>query len=118
MTGQRCHVCGNTRAKDPSVSFHCIPKDTPRRAKWLKALGLCESDLKQSTRICSQHFPDADNKKEPSLCLGKLFQFVHVFYKHLLLIGKRFASPIEQGPRAKRAKDRDEMRLLCFSTPA
>ena len=35
-----------------------------------------------------------------------------------MLIGKRFASPIKQGPRAKRAKDRDEMRLLCFSTPA
>ena len=71
MTGQRCHVCGNTRAKDPSVSFHRIPKDAPRRAKWLEALGLYESDLKQSTRICSRHFPDADDKKEPSLCLGK-----------------------------------------------
>ena len=71
MTGQRCHVCGNTRAKDPSVSFHRIPKDASRRAKWLEALGLCESDLKQSTHICSRHFPDADDSKEPSLCLDK-----------------------------------------------
>ena len=35
-----------------------------------------------------------------------------------MLIGKRFASPIKQGPRAKRANDRDEMRLLCLSTQA
>ena len=35
-----------------------------------------------------------------------------------MLIGKRFASPIKQGPWAKRANDRDEMRLLCLSTQA
>ena len=95
-------MCGNTRAKDPSVSFHRIPKDARRRAKWLEALGLCESDLKQSTRICSQHFPDADNKKEPLLCLGKLyldFPTCTRFYERLLLIGKQFASPIKQGLR-------------------
>ena len=119
MTGQRCHVCGNTRAKDPSVSFHRIPKDACRRAKWLETLGLCESELKQSTRICSRHFPDANDKKEPSLCLGKPYLAFPMCtrFERSLVIGKRFASPIKQGPRAKRAKDRDEMRLLCFSTP-
>ena len=71
MTGQRCHVCGNTHAKDSTVSFHRIPKDA-RRAKWLEALGLCEDDIKQSTRICSRHFPNGDSKKTPSLSLGEL----------------------------------------------
>ena len=36
----------------------------------------------------------------------------------ILLIGKRFASPIKQDPRAKRARDREETRFLCFSVPA
>ena len=35
-----------------------------------------------------------------------------------MLIGKRFASPIKQGPRAKRARDRDEMRPICQDSPA
>ena len=35
-----------------------------------------------------------------------------------MLIGKRFASPVKQGPRAKRARDRDEMRPICQDSPA
>ena len=104
--------------KDPSVSLHRILKDTSRRAKWLEALGLYESDLKQSTCICSRHFPDADDKKEPSLCLGKPYLAFPMCTRFLLLIGKQFASPIRQGPQAKCVNDRDEMRLLCLSTPA
>ena len=61
MTDQRCHVYGNTHTKDPTVSFHCIPKAT-RRAKLLEVLGLCEDDIKQSTGICSHHFPNKDSK--------------------------------------------------------
>ena len=64
-------VCGNTHAKDPTVSFHGIPKDA-RRAKWLEALGLYEDDIKQSTCICSRHFPNRGSKKTPSLSLGEL----------------------------------------------
>ena len=79
ITGQRCHVYGNTRAKDPSIFFQRILKEASTRAKWLETLGLCENNLKQSTCICSRHFPDANDKKEPPLCLGKLFQRLHVF---------------------------------------
>ena len=71
MTNQRYHVCGNTLAKDPTVFFHHISKDT-RRAKWLEALGLCEDDIKQSTCICSRHFPNRDSKKTTLLSLGEL----------------------------------------------
>lgn len=78
MTGQRCLVCGNTHAKDPSVSFHRVPKDAARRAKWLEVFGLCENELKPSTRICSRHFPGGDDKKEPSLSLGKPLGMIHV----------------------------------------
>ena len=91
MTGHRCCVCGNTRTTDPSVSFHRIPKEPEKRALWLSLLVLNEDDIKPSTRICSRHFPDGDTTKSPSLTLGK-----------------RFASPIKQGPRAKRAKAREE----------
>ena len=68
MTGQRCHMCGNTKAKDPSLSFHRIPKDAAKKTIWLAMLGLCKSDLKQST---SRHFPGKDSKQEPSLFLGE-----------------------------------------------
>ena len=91
MTGHRCCVCGNTRTTDPSVSFHRIPKEPEKRALLLSLLELNEDDIKPSTRICFRHFPDGDTTKSPSLTLGK-----------------RFASPIKQGPRAKRAKAREE----------
>ena len=78
MTGQRCYMCGNTHAKDPTVSFHRIPKDA-RRAKWLEVLGLCKDNIKQSTRICSRHFPNGDSKKTPSLSLGKQISFVVLY---------------------------------------
>ena len=35
-----------------------------------------------------------------------------------MLIGKRFASPIKQVSRVKRARDRDEMRPVCQDSPA
>ena len=57
--------------------------------------GLREEDIKPSTRICSRHFPDGDVSKSPSIALEK-----------------RFTSPIKQGPRAKRARERAEQRIL------
>ena len=50
--------------------------------------------MSRLSRVCSRHFPDGD-PKTPSVTLGK-----------------RFASPIKQGPRAKRARERDEQRQL------
>ena len=32
-----CWVCGNTRATNPSASFHCVPEDPSLRAVWIKA---------------------------------------------------------------------------------
>ena len=40
MTGCRCYVCGNTKAKDPSVTFQRIPKDPEKRALWIKCYDL------------------------------------------------------------------------------
>ena len=33
--GHKCCVCGNTRTKDSSVSFHRFPKEQKRRSLWL-----------------------------------------------------------------------------------
>ena len=41
-------------------------------------LGLCESDLKQSTHICSRHFPGGNDKQEPSLSLGEQMLLVYI----------------------------------------
>ena len=95
ITGHRCSVCGNTRTNDPSVSFHRIPKEAEKRSLWLQVFEIHEEDIKPSSRVCSRHFPDGDASKTPSVTLDK-----------------RFASPMKQGPRAKRARERDEHRLL------
>lgn len=95
MTGKYCCVCGNSQSKDPNASFHRFPKDQRRRAVWLKVFDMKEEDVKPSHRVCSRHFPGADSTKDPESTLGK-----------------RFASPIKKGPRAKRAKSRESNKQL------
>ena len=56
---------------------------------------LQESDIKPHHRVCSRHFPNGDAKNDPTTTLGK-----------------RFASPIKKGPRAKRAKGREAKKQL------
>ncbi len=80
MPGQRCLVCGNTQAKDPSVSFHRFPRDPAVRRVWLNTLGVQENELKPSSRVCSRHFPEGDAKKLPSMSLSKTILFVLVAF--------------------------------------
>ena len=70
MTGHKCCVCGNTKAKEPGLSFHRIPKEPSRRAVWLQVFMLTEEDMKPSTRVCSRHFPDGDASKIPNVNPG------------------------------------------------
>ena len=102
MPGDRCTVCGNTKATDPSASFHRIPKDLIRRATWTEALQLRKETFGSSTRVCSRHFLNGDPRNTPSI-----------------LLGKRLASPIKRDPRAKRAKNREDQRYqeLYSMTP-
>ena len=90
-------MCGNTRAKDPSVSLHRFPKEKTKRQRWLQALGLKDDDIGSHDRVCSRHFPEGDAKShDPQLNLGK-----------------RFASPKKRWTgRAKRAKRREGARIL------
>ena len=102
IAGHTCVVCGNTKAKNSSVTFHRIPKETERRARWLKVFDIREEVIKESTRVCCRRFPDGDCSKEPSITLGK-----------------RFASPRKKGPRVKRMRERKERRELSRSvTPS
>ena len=96
MTGARCCVCGNTKAQDPSVTFHRIPKEPSRKALWLETFNISEED---STRVCCRHFPDGDSHKLPSTTLGK-----------------RLASPMKKNDRMKRAKLREKARELSRSS--
>ena len=101
MTGHTCVVYGNSKAKDPNVTFHRIPKDAKRRARWLEVFDICEEVIKESTRVCCRHFPDGDCSKKPSISLGK-----------------RFASPRKKGPRAKRVRGEDRRELGRSVTPS
>ena len=51
MPGDTCVVCGNTRAKDPSVSMHHFPNDKTKRLRWLNALGLKDDDVEYAVGI-------------------------------------------------------------------
>ena len=42
IAGHTCVVCGNTKVKDSSVTFHRIPKEVERRARWLKVFDIRE----------------------------------------------------------------------------
>lgn len=98
MPGQRCCVCGNSRSKDPGVSFHRFPNQRmhpERRAVWLQVFGMCEEDIGPDARVCSRHFPSGDVKHDPTMT-----------------VGKRFASPIKRGLRAERAKQRGEQKQV------
>ena len=97
MPGDTCIVCGNTRAKDPSVSMHRFPTERTKKQRWLKALKLTDDDVASHHRICSRHFPEGDAKShDPQLNLGK-----------------RFASPKKRWTdRAERSRRREAARSL------
>ena len=98
MPGQRCCVCGNSRSKDPGVSFHRFPNQRmypERRAVWLQVFGMCEEDIGPDARVCSRHFPCGDVKHAPTMT-----------------VGRRFVSPIKRGLRAERAKQREELKQV------
>ena len=73
MPGHTCVVCGTTPTQDPDASFHRLPSDPERRASWLDAFGLEESQLKAQSRVCCRHFRDGNAKNEPIVSLGKRF---------------------------------------------
>ena len=94
MPGDRCAVCGITKATDPNVSFHRIPKDPIMRAKWTDALHLQKENLWSSSRVCSRHLQNGDPRNSPSLFLWKR---------------------IKQDSRAQRAKNREAQRLFTIT---
>ena len=103
MTGETCVLCGNTRKKQPQLSYHRLPAHPVKRALWLKEFKLSEDQLKSHSRICSRHFHGGDPRNGPEVS-----------------IGKRFASPMkEDAPRTKRAnlrqieKDFQESMASC-----
>ena len=55
----------------------------------------CKKVTSSLTIVFARHFPNGDAKNDPTTTLGK-----------------RFASPIKKGPRAKRAKSREATRQL------
>ena len=102
MPGDTCIVCGNTRAKDPSVSMHRFPQDKTKRLRWtwLQTLGLKDDHVRRHHRVCSRHFPEGNAKS----------------HDPQLILGKRFASPKKRWTNgAKRAKRRPQcLRSWCF----
>lgn len=91
-------MCGNTRGKDPGVSFHHFPserKNPERREVWLCEFGIQEETVNPDSRVCSTHFPGRNVELSP-----------------ITTLGKRFASPIKKGVRAERAEQREEQKCL------
>lgn len=53
---------------DPSVSFHAVPRDEPRRSRWLNAVPMIrrQKELKKPV-VCSLHFSPSDYVYNPVL---------------------------------------------------
>ena len=90
MTGETCLLCGNTRKKQPQLSYHRFPTNKEKRALWLKEFKLSEEQLRSHSRVCSRHFRGGDPKNGPER-----------------YVGKKFASPLKKhAPRTERANVR------------
>ena len=90
MPGDRCIVCGSSRAEDPDASFHCFPSDLSKKQRWIEEFRLIEGSVKTFSRVCSRHFRNGDPANGPHKTLGA-----------------RFASPKKRGTsRLKRATKR------------
>ena len=95
-------MCGHTKGKDENIGFHRFPKDKSKLQEWLKAFSLEETDVKDSSRVCSRHFPNGNTTQLPSLYLGKCF-----------------ASPKKRSSaRSKRASKRQRLFVPVSSKPA
>lgn len=89
-----CTVCGQSKAKDLSLSLYQIPKEPELRKSWLENLGFVEDKIAAESRVCSRHFRDGNPKNVPSL-----------------YIGKRFSDrPAEKTPRGKRQASREVLK--------
>ena len=77
--------------------MHRFLSDETKRSVWLEQFQMNEADVK--SHKWSIYFPDGDASKSPNMCLEK-----------------RFSSPIKKGPRAKRAKQREEYRQSLASS--
>ena len=91
MPGDTCVVCGNTRATDPSVSFHHFPANPEKRAVWLRVFQLDESDLKPYSRVCSRHFPDGDAKKRNNVRVlpGTATYIIYTTHQYIGVVGDK-----------------------------
>ena len=52
MTGNRCVLCGSTRATDSGASFHRFPADKTARARWIANLQLGADAVKLWGAVC------------------------------------------------------------------
>ncbi|XP_049522347.1 uncharacterized protein LOC125944943 isoform X2 [Dermacentor silvarum] len=54
---------------DPTVSFHVVPRDEPRRSQWLSALPMIkrQKDEPEKQMVCSLHFSASDYVYNPAL---------------------------------------------------
>ena len=73
MLGDRCIVCGSSRAKDPSASFHHFPSDLSKKQLWIDEFGLLEASVKPFTRVCSRPFRNGDPANGPDKTMGSRF---------------------------------------------
>ena len=76
MSGDRCIVCGSSRAKDPDASFHRFPSDLGKKQLWIEEFGLIEG----SVSLSAVHAADISG-------MGT----------HDKALGARFASPKKRG---------------------
>ena len=74
----KCRNYNDAKAKENNISFHEVPKNDPRRLRWLKVIprknGVIQEFAPQNAdlRVCSLHFEIADFDPDPKLVRKRL----------------------------------------------
>ena len=74
----KCKNYNDAKAKKNNISFHDVPKNDPKRTKWLKVIprkhGLIQEFAPQSAdlRVCSEHFETTDFDPDSKLLRKRL----------------------------------------------
>lgn len=73
------------RPKIPNVSFHSFPKNDTTRNLWIDILGLDQTSIPSSARICSVHFKEESfDRTNPRLIRLRPNAFPFIEEKHII----------------------------------
>ena len=66
--------------KSKAITYHRLPRDELQRKRWLQVMKLVKPPTVESARVCSEHFVDADYRRQVTRDAGGHEQTVRSAY--------------------------------------